>query len=200
MKINVETVLVGTYDMNCYLAENTETHEMVIVDPGGDTQKIIEAVGDRTPVAVLITHGHFDHIDGIDGVCGHFGIPVYIHELDAPKLTNPVANVSRKFDGNVIVSTRPVTVTDDQVLSLGGIEITVLHTPGHSKGGVCYILPDHQGMFCGDTLFYRGYGRHDFGDGDFSELKQSLRTLMFFHPRIIAYPGHGRSTYAGKDA
>ena len=89
-------------------------------------------------------------------------------------------------------------VTGGQVLALAGMEIAVLHTPGHSRGGVCYILPENQGMFCGDTLFFQGYGRHDFGDGDFSELKQSLRKLMNYHPKVIAYPGHGKSTFAGK--
>ncbi len=184
--------------MNCYLAENTETHELVIVDPGDDAQRIIAAVGGRTPVAVLITHGHFDHFGAADAVCDHYHIPLYIHELDAPKLADPVANVSHQYETNVVANTKPVTITDGQVLTLGGMDITVLHTPGHSKGGVCYLLPGDQGMFCGDTLFHQGYGRYDFGDGNFSELKQSLRTLLHMHPQIIAYPGHGRSTVAGK--
>ena len=199
MKINVETITVGTdFEMNCYLAENTQTHELFIVDPGAQADTIIRAVGERRPVAVLITHGHFDHFIAADEVCGHFGIPLYIHELDAPKLTDPVMNEGRGFGHEVIANTKPVTVTDGQVLTVAGMEITVLHTPGHSKGGVCYFLPDHQGVFCGDTLFHGGYGRHDFGDGDFSELKQSLRKLMYIQPKIKAYPGHGPSTFAGK--
>jgi hydroxyacylglutathione hydrolase len=198
MRINVETLHVGTYDMNCYLAENTENHELVIVDPGADADQIIEAVGGRTPVAVLITHGHFDHFGAADAVCEHFHIPLYIHGLDAPKLFDAEKNESRTFEQNVVAHTVPTTVTDGETLALGGMEIKVLHTPGHSRGGVCYILPENQGMFCGDTLFYQGYGRHDFGDGDFTELKQSLRKLMNYSPKTVAYPGHGRTTYAGK--
>ncbi len=199
MKINVETLcLGGTYEMNCYLAENTETRELIIVDPGAEAGRIIEAVGERTPVAALITHGHFDHFAAADAVCERYQIPLYIHALDAPKLTDAVKNESRTFGFNVTIQTNPVPVTDGQVLTLGGMEITVLHTPGHSKGGACYLLPENQGIFCGDTLFFQGYGRHDFGDGDFSDLKQSLRRLMNLRPRIPAYPGHGKPTFAGK--
>jgi hydroxyacylglutathione hydrolase len=199
MKIQIETLPVGEgFEVNCYLAENTDTQELVIIDPGADAQKIIGAVGGRNPVAVLITHGHFDHFGAADKVCAHFQIPLYIHELDAPKLTDAVKNESRTFGFSVTIETKPVPITDGQMLTLGGMEIAVLHTPGHSMGGVCYILPENQGIFCGDTLFFQGYGRHDFGDGDFSLLKQSLRKLMNLHPKVAAYPGHGRSTFTGK--
>lgn len=200
MKIQIETLPVGTgFEVNCYLAENTDTQELVIVDPGADAQKIIGAVGERTPVAVLITHGHFDHFGAADEVCARYRIPLYIHELDVPKLSDAVKNESRTFGYNVTAQTVPVAVTGGQVLTLAGMEIAVLHTPGHSKGGVCYVLPDNQGIFCGDTLFFQGYGRHDFGDGDFAELKQSLRKLMNLRPKVAAYPGHGKSTFAGKE-
>ncbi len=199
MHINVETIPVGdNYPTNCYFAINEDTGELVIVDPGLEAERIIAAVGNRKPVAALITHGHFDHFAVADTVCGHFQIPLYIHSLDAPKLSDPVTNESRTFQFNVAIETKPITVEDGQVLALAGMELTVLHTPGHSKGGVCYLLPDNQGMFCGDTLFYQGYGRHDFGDGSFADLKQSLRKLMNLHPRMIAYPGHGQPTFAGK--
>jgi len=110
-----------------------------------------------------------------------------------------VLNVGAEFGYDVRVQTRPVPVWDNQVLSLAGMNITVLHTPGHSKGGVCYLLPENAGLLCGDTLFDGGYGRYDFADGDFAELKNSLRRILFMRPRVRAYPGHGGPTWAGRD-
>ncbi|HPJ03667.1 MAG TPA: MBL fold metallo-hydrolase [Candidatus Limiplasma sp.] len=201
MKVNVETIHVGgEYKTNCYLLENTETKELILIDPGSQAELILEAIGERTPVAVLITHGHFDHFSAVDEICGRYDIPMYIHALDAPKLTDARMNESITFGFHVTVKTKPNILADGQTITLGGVAFTVLHTPGHSKGGVCYLLPENQGIFCGDTLFLGGYGRFDFGDGNFSELKQSLRKLINLHPKMIAYPGHGETTFAGKDA
>ncbi len=200
MPVRVETLHVGEYSMNCYIVENLDTRRVVIVDPGADAPRIIADVDGRKPAAVLLTHGHYDHIGAVDEVCAHYGIPLYVHPADAPKLTDPLLNVGAEFGYDVRVKTRPVPVQDNQVLSLAGMNITVLHTPGHSKGGVCYLLPENAGLLCGDTLFDGGYGRYDFADGDFSELKNSLRRILFMRPRVRAYPGHGGPTWAGRDA
>jgi len=199
LSIRVETLHVGEYMMNCYLVENTDTREVVLVDPGADGRRIIADVGSRKPVAVLLTHGHYDHIGAVDEVCAHYGIPFYIHIADIPKLTDPALSVGAEFGYDTRVATAPTPVADNQTLLLGGMRITVLHTPGHSKGSVCYLLPDNSGLLCGDTLFDGGYGRYDFADGDFGELKNSLRRILYMHPRMKAYPGHGSATFAGRD-
>jgi len=199
LPVRVETLHVGEFLMNCYLVENTDTRGLVIVDPGADAHRIIAAVGGRRPAAVLLTHGHYDHIGAVDEVCAHYGIPLYMHPADMPKLTDPALNVASEFGCDVHVSTVPLPICDNQVLELAGMRITVLHTPGHSKGGVCYLLPQNAGLLCGDTLFDGGYGRYDFADGDFAELKKSLRRILYMHPRMKAYPGHGASTFAGRD-
>lgn len=199
MPVMVETLRVGEFQMNCYLVENTDNRQVVIVDPGADAPRIIADIADRKPAAVLLTHGHYDHIGAVDALCARYAIPVYLHEADAPKLTDPEKNVSSEFGCDVRVATRPSFVTDNQTLTLAGMVIRVLHTPGHSRGSVCYLLPDNAGLLCGDTLFNGGYGRYDFADGDFAELKNSLRRILYMHPRMVAYPGHGATTFAGRD-
>ena len=199
MAITIETVHVGPSCMNCYLAENTERGELVVVDPGDDGGVIVDAIGERKPVAVLLTHGHYDHIGAVDDVCAHYQIPLYMHGADVPKLTDSHQNVADQFGFATVCHTTPRTVEDNEVLHLAGMAITVLHTPGHSAGSVCYLLPDNAGVLCGDTLFDGGYGRYDFPDGDFNALKMSLRRLLYMHPRVKAYPGHGDTTFAGRD-
>ena len=164
-----------------------------------EAERIFAAIGERKPRAVLLTHGHFDHIGAVDAVCEKYGIPVYIHEADAPKLTDMEANTGKGFGYPVTVRTIPRLLHDDEELHLAGIGLKVLHTPGHSKGSVCYLLEEDQGILTGDTLFKGGYGRYDFADGDFHELKESLRTLFHLTPQMTAWPGHGEATVAGRD-
>ena len=193
----------GMLQCNCYILAARAGSDAIIVDPGQRAMGRIREILDEnrlTPAAVLLTHGHYDHIGAVDAVCGHFGIPLYIHAGDAPKLTDPARSVAKTFGYDTVVATRPELLADGQVLTLAGMRITVLHTPGHSRGSVCYLLPDNAGLLCGDTLFDGGYGRYDFEDGDFSALKNSLRRILYMHPRMVAYPGHGGATFAGRDA
>ena len=198
--IVVEHLTVGPIGVNCYIVENTETKECFVVDPGAEADKILARIADRTPVAVLLTHGHFDHIGAVDALCAHFGIPVYIHKADAPKLTDGEANVSALFGAPLVQHTPPSFVDEGDVLTLAGIPLQVLHTPGHSAGSVCYLLPDGQGILTGDTLFAHGYGRTDFADGDFGVLYTSLRRLFRLSPKMNTYPGHDVFGVVGRNA
>ena len=199
MPAKVETVAVRDGGMNCYLVENTDTREVLVVDPGAEAERIIAAIGARKLVAVLLTHAHYDHIGAVDALCERYDVPLYMHEGDLPKLTDTDANVGALFGFAVTVHAKPLFVTDQQTLKLAHLKVTVLYTPGHSKGSVCYLLPDGAGILTGDTLFDHGYGRTDFPDGSFPALAQSLRRLMRLSPRMPAYPGHGSSTMVGKD-
>lgn len=197
--INVERFAVGELGVNCYLVENTQTQECILVDPGAEAQRIIRQVGRRKAVAVLLTHGHFDHIGAVDEVCAHFGVPLYMHQADAPKLADPMTNVSGLFGKPVVQHTKPVCLQGGEMLQLAGMDVRVFHTPGHTAGGVCYLLPDNQGILTGDTLFAHGYGRTDFPDGDFAVLVQSIRMLMRLTPPMITFPGHDVLGKVGKN-
>ena len=199
-RIGVERLVVGDMGVNCYIVENQETKQCIIVDPGAQPERIIRAIGERKPAAVLLTHGHFDHIGAVDAVCGHYGIPLYMHREDAPKLTDADANVSGLFGLPLVQHTEPVMLEGGETLSLAGIDLEVLHTPGHSRGCVCYMLPEHQGILTGDTLFAHGYGRTDFVDGDFMALCRSLQHLLHLTPQRITYPGHDEPGIVGRNA
>lgn len=197
-RIYVKCLPVGEFQENCYLVINEDAQACVIVDPGAEGERIIRAVGSLKPAAVLLTHAHWDHIGAVDAVCGHFAIPLYVHEADAPKLTDSVANVARQFGYEMTVAIRPVTLRGGETLALAGMDIAVMHTPGHSAGSVCYLLPGGQGVLTGDTLFAHGYGRTDFADGSFHALKESLRALFRISPRQPAYPGHEETGEVGR--
>ncbi len=198
-KVTVERLVVGELAVNCYIVENTETHACFIVDPGAEANRIIRGVGDRKACAVLLTHGHYDHIGAVDELCAHYGIPVYIHEEDAAKLSDPTGNVSAVFGQPVVQHTVPQIIEQEGSLTLAGMELQILHTPGHSNGSICVMLPDGQGILTGDTFFAHGYGRTDLADGHFGRLVQSLRRLYRLTPKMTAYPGHDVFGELGRD-
>ena len=124
-KIDVKCLTVGDFQVNCYLVVNTETRGCLIVDPGAEGERIIRAAQEYKPAAVLLTHAHWDHIGAVDAVCGHFGIPLYVHEADAPKLTDSTKNVARQFGCDVTVATRPHLLHGGETLFLADMEIRV---------------------------------------------------------------------------
>lgn len=199
MPITVERLVVGELAVNCYIVTNTQTGECFVVDPGADAPRIIRGVAERKVCAVLLTHGHYDHIGAVDAICEHYHVPVYIHAGDAAKLSDAMANVSAVFAEPVTQKTVPVVIEEEGKLELAGISLEILYTPGHSMGSICCILPEGQGILTGDTMFAHGYGRTDFADGDFTLLHQSLRRLFQLTPRMITFPGHDGSGITGRD-
>ena len=149
---------------------------------------------------MLLTHAHWDHIGAVDAVCGHFGIPLYVHEADAPKLTDSAQNVARQFGCDVTVATRPHLLhgRGDALPGRHGAA-RAAHAGAQRGQRVLPAAAGAQGVLTGDTLFAHGYGRTDFADGSFHALKESLRALFHLSPRQVAYPGHEEAGTVGRD-
>ena len=187
--MEIQALQVGSIPTNCYLVFDPGRTDALVIDPGDDPERIFAALNGRTPAAVLLTHGHFDHTGALSAFAG---VPIYIHEADAPMLSDPHLSVG---DGNGDLRPRPVAthlLADGEQMHLAGLDLAVLHTPGHTPGGVTYQIGD--ALFTGDTLFAHGYGRTDLPGGDFSALRRSLRRLLHLAGDFRVFPGHSEST------
>ena len=182
--MKVKTIPGGSLGTNCYMAWNENQDRCVLVDPGFDPEKILEKVRakDLTVEAILLTHGHFDHIGGVKQIAMETGCKVFLHagDLQLPsQLTLGMISYTDHYE-------------DGDVLSMAGLEILVRHTPGHSPGSVCLICEDV--IFSGDTLFAGTCGRTDFPGGDYCKIHESLKGLGAMEGQYTVLPGHGLPT------
>ena len=186
--LNVRRVSVGLLGTNCYLLSLPERDDCLVIDPGAEPEKIREAAGDRRIAAILLTHGHFDHIGAVDALMTP-ETRLLVHEADAPMLKDPELNVCWMLEQTITCESTPELLREGDTVEAAGISLRVLHTPGHTPGGVCYEGPGV--LFTGDTLFDNGYGRTDLPGGSMAELRQSLRRLMPYRETHRIYGGHG---------
>jgi len=196
----LETILVGPLETNCYVLAAGPDSRAVIIDPGGEEHKIKKALDKYKlkPEAVINTHGHIDHI----GCDGKFGVPVYIHKLDAPLLEDSELNLSSFLSMPFTINPDIHTVGQDDKIELGGLCFKVIHVPGHTPGGIALLLRilENKILFSGDSLFCRSIGRTDFKGGDNELLLKSIKEKLFILPdETVVYPGHGPSTTIGEE-
>ena len=197
IQMQVEHLAVGPVQTNCYLAINKETKETIIIDPGDDADRIgmrlmqLEA----KPVAILLTHGHFDHAGAAKALATQNDILVYAHEKEAETLEDSRMNLSGPLAGGATTYHADVFLKDEQELTLAGLHMRVLFTPGHTPGGCCYYFPREDVLFSGDSLFCGSVGRTDFPGGSMHTLVDSVRNkLMSLPENTIVYPGHDIET------
>ncbi|MEW5758435.1 MAG: MBL fold metallo-hydrolase [Candidatus Omnitrophota bacterium] len=194
---NLKTIVVGNLGVNCYILFSNG--QALIIDPGGDFGLIQNFLTKNNLVVKFIvhTHGHFDHI----GADNKFNVPVYIHRLDVECLTDSSKNLSNFVVGNDLKIKSPVVAVDDgEKIYLDEIILKVIHTPGHTKGGICLLWEEAKCIFTGDTLFYEGIGRTDFPGASHEELINSIEKKLFIlEDNIICYPGHGPKTTIGHE-
>lgn len=199
--LKVETNVLGPVMTNCYFAINEETKETLIIDPAANADLIAEKLNRETlqPVAILLTHGHFDHILAATDIANGFQIPIYASKEEKELLETPSLNLSTSIRKNISVS--PTNYLNDKdTIKLAGMEIIIIQTPGHTSGGICYLFKDSKVLFSGDTLFEGTVGRADLPTSNFHDLMDSLnRKLMTLSDDITVFPGHGESTTIGHE-
>lgn len=200
MKIN--HYVVGMLQTNCYIVINNETKECFIIDPGASGRQLAEKIrqDELTPVAVLLTHGHFDHVAAAEDLAKEFDIKVYAHEKEESTLKYPDRNAS-SLVGVSESYKADVYLKDEEIINLAGFEIKVLYTPGHTEGGCCYYVAEEAVIFTGDTLFAQCVGRTDLPGGSMSRLIRSIREKLLtlneagnLETDIMVYPGHNDPT------
>ncbi len=199
--MKIEKFVTGIISTNCYLAINEETKQTVVIDPAACPSYLMGHMKSEglQVEAILLTHGHFDHIMGIDDLRREFPVPVYVHEGDRETLLDPALNLSSSYTNGYTFDGADY-IRDGQRLELAGFSFQVIHTPGHTPGGVCYYLESEGVLFSGDTLFQNSVGRTDFPNSSMSDLIRSIREKVMKLPDDVkVYPGHMGETTIGHE-
>ena len=186
--IKVKHIVLGMLANNCYLLTDEKSGKSALVDCTEASDKMLEFIGDAQLEYILLTHGHFDHIGGVAGIKEKYGAKAVIGKADEGMLSSGKLSLASFSFASQNNTTADITVGDGDTITLGETVITVMTTPGHTKGGVCYIADDV--IFTGDTLFCCDCGRTDFPGGSFDEIKQSLKRIASLEKNYTVYPGH----------
>ena len=198
MSLVVKNMVLGMIMTNCYIAYDDVVKEAFIVDPADSADEIqlkITELGVK-PVAILLTHGHFDHIGAVDELRDKYKIKVYVYEDERDVMTSD-ANLASMIGKRMSVEADEY-LRDLQTIIIGGEKIQVIHTPGHTKGSCCFYLPDEKVLFSGDTMFCQSFGRTDFPTGSMSQLISSIKNrLLKLDDDVKVYPGHNEETKIG---
>ena len=182
--MNVKTLVLGAYGTNCHIIWGENSSKCLIIDPGYEPDTVLDTVEELglTAEAILLTHGHFDHVGGVRQIAADTDCKVYLNTADCampPMMTDGPLYYTNTYRGG-------------ETLALAGLKIDVMATPGHTPGSVCLFCEDH--IFSGDTLFAMSCGRTDLPGGDPDQLRQSLARLNTLQGNYFIHPGHGSST------
>jgi hydroxyacylglutathione hydrolase len=192
---------VGSLGTNCYIVFDEETREAAVIDPGGSVGELLGVVGaEKLTVKYIInTHGHADHVMANLRVKDATGAPILIHAADAGMLTSGQLNLSAWIGGSVSCGPADTLLNDGDVIEISpNLALTVIHTPGHTPGGIC--LKTDGVLFSGDTLFAESIGRTDFPGGSYSQLITNIKEkLLVLDDGVKVYPGHGPATSIGRE-
>ena len=196
---SIKSVVVGPVDVNCYILKDKATGKGAVIDPGGHVERIMSLINDmKADIAeIIITHGHFDHIGALDELRNAVGCGASIHELDAEMLLKSRKNLSIFMGTDASFRPAERLLKNGDLIRFGESFLKVIHTPGHTAGGICLYDGDKV-LFSGDTLFAGSVGRSDFPGGDHYQLIESVvKALAEVKDETVVYPGHGPETGMG---
>ena len=200
MEMRIETLVVSAYEENTYLVWNSETAEGVVFDPGAEGERIVSRIEElKVDVkAILLTHGHADHIGAVAEVKERYGAPVYIGRGEERLLADPRENLSAFFGEGIVAPPPDYLLDEGDTVEVAGFRFSILSTPGHSPASICYHYQTH--LFSGDVLFMGSIGRTDFPHSNHQDLMDSLRDKVLTLPDdTVVYPGHGPTTTIGRE-
>ena len=192
----IEWMVLGMVSTNTYFVKNQDTGELLIIDPADAAGRIQEKIGqmEGRPAAILLTHGHFDHMLAADALRSAYDIPVYACIQEKDLLKNARYNLSASWASPHVMEADRY-LADGETFREAGFEIRLLHTPGHTEGSCCYYLPEEAVLFSGDTLFAGSVGRTDFPTSSGADMRKSLQRLLSELPADTRVcPGHGEET------
>jgi glyoxylase-like metal-dependent hydrolase (beta-lactamase superfamily II) len=200
----VRRLELGPLETNCWVVADDLGGPALVIDPAGDAGAILEAVEERTVAAIVLTHKHFDHIGGVRDLIAATGAPLLAHERDAGDLSDPGTTGGAMFGIDFTAPAPDRVLADGNVVEAGALRAIVLHTPGHTPGGICLFVEDPAGaaphLFSGDTLFAGSVGRTDFAGGSARDLAQSIASKLATLPaETLVHPGHGPDTTIGRE-
>lgn len=196
MSIFLERVVVGQLSTNCYVVYSDRGKSCLIFDPGDEARKIINSIHalGLEPLAVILTHGHWDHFGAAAEISRNFGIKTYVHKDDVEFVKDPYKCTFKNFEWLKDFAFEPDESIEEGLFSLGEFNFEVIHTPGHSKGSCCFYFKDDGFVITGDTLFKNAIGRTDLDCSQPEKMEESLKKLMMLPEETKVYPGHGEAT------
>ena len=199
MSLSIQALVLGQVNTNCYLVWNTETKEGIIIDPADNADAIVQLVQKEqvTLKGIYLTHAHFDHMLAASSVAGTYRALVCCLAQEREVAESTRLNLSDYF-GCTYALIPDCILQDGEVVQVAGMQMQVIHTPGHTKGSGCYYFAEEGILFSGDTLFLESVGRTDFPTGNSAVLAQSIKEKLYVLPEEVkVYPGHGSATTIG---